>query len=318
MERVKRFVLKYFEQLLVLVIVAGVFAVNLVGIAKLAVINLYYLPVLVAGYVLGKRMAVYTALFSILAVVFLAVVRPGAFAPSGPPVYVLGLPFQVWPNLLGWAGFLLLSGVIVGVLYEQKEARIRDLRQAYIGVLEILSKYLESADRYTKGHSLRVADLSVDIAREMGLAEEEVENIRAASLLHDVGKIEISADLLRKAASLTEEEKALIDAHAERGANILRSVGGVLKEAVPIVLAHHRHYVNAHEGEPGGGQDIPPGARVIAVADAFDAMTSDRPYRAGMPPWQALQEIERFAGSQFDPRVVSAFKRAIFPKIEVI
>jgi len=317
LENLKRFILKHFERLLVLVIVLGVFGVNLAGIAKLAVINLYYLPVLLAGYVLGKRMAVYTAVFSILAVTFLAVVHPAAFAPSGPPVYVLGLPFEVWPNLLGWAGFLLLSGVIVGILYEQKEARIRDLRQAYIGVLEILSKYLESADRYTKGHSLRVADLSVDIAREMGLSEDEVENIRAAALLHDVGKIEISADLLRKAASLTEEEKALIDAHAERGADILRSVGGVLKEAVPIVLAHHRHYVDGADGKPGG-VDIPLGARIIAVADAFDAMTSDRPYRAGMPPWQALQEIERFAGTQFDPRVVAAFKRAIFPKIEII
>jgi putative nucleotidyltransferase with HDIG domain len=262
-------------------------------------------------------MAVCTAIFSVLAVFFLAVLRPQTFTFSGPSFPLLGLSFQIWPNLLGWAGFLLLSSVVVGVLYEQKEARIRDLREAYIGVLEILSKYLESADRYTKGHSLRVADLSVDVAREMGLTEDEVENIRAASLLHDVGKIEISADLLRKAANLTDEEKALMDSHAERGANILRSVGGVLREAVPIVLAHHHHYV-----EPAGGgadeADIPVGARIIAVADAFDAMTSDRPYRAGMPPWQALQEIERFAGSQFDPKVVAAFKRAIFPKIEVI
>jgi len=316
-DRIKRFVLTHFEQLLVLAVVLGVFAVNLVGITKLAVINLYYLPVLLAGYVLGKRMAVYTAVFSILAVVLLAVLRPASFSVTGPQVEFLGLPFQVWPNLLGWAGFLLLSSVVVGILYEQKEARIRDLRQAYIGVLEILSKYLESADRYTKGHSLRVADLAVDIARGMAMTEHDVENIRAAALLHDVGKIEISAELLRKAANLTDEEKAMMDSHAERGATILRSVGGVLKEAVPIVLAHHRHYIDAKAGE-GGDDQAPLGARIIAVADAFDAMTSDRPYRAGMPPWQALQEIERFAGSQFDPKVVAAFKRAIFPKIEVI
>jgi putative nucleotidyltransferase with HDIG domain len=316
-DRIKRFILSHFEQLLVVAIVVGILGVNLVGISKLAVINLYYVPVLVAGYVLGKRMAVCTAIFSVLAVFFLAVLRPQTFAFTGPDVRFLGLSFHIWPNLMGWAGFLLLSSVVVGVLYEQKEARIRDLREAYIGVLEILSKYLESADRYTKGHSLRVADLSVDVAREMGLTLDEVENIRAASLLHDVGKIEISADLLRKAANLTDEEKAVMDSHAERGANILRSVGGVLREAVPIVLAHHHHYV---EPAPAGADeaDIPIGARIIAVADAFDAMTSDRPYRAGMPPWQALQEIERFAGSQFDPRVVAAFKRAIFPKIEVI
>ena len=317
MEQIKRFILKYFEQLLIVGIVLGVVGVNLVGITKLAVINLYYLPVLVAGYVLGKRMAVYTAVFSVLAVAFLAVLRPQTFALSGPSVNVLGLPFYVWPNLLGWAGFLILSGVVVGVLYEQKEARIRDLRHAYIGVLEILTKYLESADRYTKGHSLRVADHSVDIAHEMGLPPNEVEDIRAAALLHDVGKIEVSADLLRKAADLSDDERALMDSHAERGANILRSVGGVLKHAVPIVLAHHQHYVDAKSGQADEAE-IPMGARIIAVADAFDAMTSDRPYRAGMPPWQALQEVERYSGSQFDPRVVAAFKRGIFPKIEVM
>lgn len=317
MDRIKNFVLGHFEQLLILAIVGGVFAVNFVGVTKLAVINLYYLPVLIAGYVLGKRMAVCTAVFSVLAVMFLAVLRPQSFAATGPLVYFLGLPFHVWPNLLGWAGFLILSGVVVGILYEQKEARIRDLRQAYVGVLEILSKYLESADRYTKGHSLRVADLSVDIAHGMALSDEQVENIRAAALLHDVGKIEISAELMRKAADLTEEEKALMDSHVERGANILRSVGGVLRHAVPIVLAHHQHYIDS-ESAQASAQEIPLGARIIAVADAFDAMTSDRPYRAGMPPWQALQEIERFAGTQFDPRVVAAFKQAIFPKIEVI
>jgi len=316
-ERIKRFILAHFERLLVLGVVVGVFAVNAAGISSLAVVNLYYMPVLVAGYVLGRRAAVQTAVLSVLAVVFLAVLRPGVFEPSDRPIMFLRLPVHLWSNLAAWAGFLLLSAIVVGILYEQKEARIRDVRQAYIGVLEILSKYLESADRYTKGHSLRVADLSVDIAEKMQLGAHEVENVRAASLLHDVGKIEISADLLRKAANLTEEEKQEMDSHAERGAAILRSVGGVLKEAVPIVLAHHRHYV---EVDPQGNsmENIPIGARIIAVADAFDAMTSDRPYRAGMPPWQAFQEIERFAGSQFDPDVVKAFKEVIAPKIEDI
>ena len=315
MERIKHFIQTYFEWLLVVAILASILAVNSVGFVKLAVINLYYLPVLVAGYVHGKRMAVYAAIFSVLAVIFLAVLRPTAFIPMEKPLIFLGLSFHIWANLLAWAGFLILSAIVVGVLYEQKEARIRDLRQAYIGVLEILSKYLESADRYTKGHSLRVADLSVDIAKEMGLAQEEVENIRAASLLHDVGKIEVSTDLLRKAANLTEDEREVMDSHAERGADILRSVGGVLKEAVPIVLAHHRHYVEPQSGA-GYPTGAPVGARIIAVADAFDAMISDRPYRLAMPGWQALQEIERFAGTQFDPQVVGAFKRVI--KIETI
>ena len=109
-----------------------------------------------------------------------------------------------------------------------------------LGILEILSKYLESADRYTQGHSVRVAHLSEDIARTMGLSPIEVENVRAAALLHDIGKIEISLDVLHKAAALTDEEKELMNSHSEKGARIISLVGGVLKEAVPIVAAHHK------------------------------------------------------------------------------
>jgi len=207
---------------------------------------------------------------------------------------------------------------VVGTLYEQNERRLRDLKEAYIGILEILSKYLESTDRYTQGHSVRVGSLAREIAIAMELPRAEVENIHVSGLLHDVGKIEISGEILRKAAELSTNERELINAHTEKGATILASVGAILKEVVPIVVAHHKYFTDTLEGIDRNTIRIPLGARVVAVADAFDAMTTDRPYRKGMPPWQALEEIVSKAGKQFDPEVVEAFKRVIIGKMEKV
>ncbi|HXK60565.1 MAG TPA: HD domain-containing protein [Acidobacteriota bacterium] len=222
-------------------------------------------------------------------------------------------------RLSGWGGFLILTSVAVGSLYEIKERQLQDLKNAYIGVLEILSKYLESSDPYTKGHSVRVSELAAAIAEEMHLPANEIDNIRVAGLLHDIGKIEISGEVLRKAAALSDGEQAYIESHAEKGARLLSSVGSVLRDVVPIVLSHHRYFVSHLESDPTAeGNGIPLGARIVAVADSFDAMTSDRPYRRAMPPWQALEEIVANSGRQFDPKVVEAFKRVASRRLETV
>jgi putative nucleotidyltransferase with HDIG domain len=204
----------------------------------------------------------------------------------------------------------------VGTLYERNEQRLHELRQAYIGILEILSKYLESTDRYTKGHSVRVSELAMEIAIAMELHRTEVENIRVAGLLHDIGKIEVSGEVLRKAAELSKEERELIDSHTVKGAYLLFAVGSVLKEVVPIVVAHHKYFVDTLDSKDNDKLKVPLGARIVAVADAFDAMTTDRPYRKGMVPWEALNELVSKAGTQFDPKVIEAFKRIISGKLE--
>jgi len=220
--------------------------------------------------------------------------------------------------LSSWGGFLILASIAVGTLYEQNERRLRDLKNAYIGVLEILSKYLESTDRYTKGHSVRVSELAMEIGMAMDLTRAEVENVRVAGLLHDIGKIEISGEILRKAAQLTTEERELLDEHTVKGAYLLTSVGSVLKEVVPIVVSHHRYFADPTGETQKEFTEVPLGSRVIAVADAFDAMTSDRPYRKGVPPWEAMEEIIKNAGKQFDPGVVDAFKHVVREKLEKI
>jgi putative nucleotidyltransferase with HDIG domain len=311
MNRFKGYVTKNFEDIIILVVLVSVMSISYLVDEKMMMLNFYYLPVLMAGYFIGKRASVLVATFSILAVGFFAVVNSEAFSGGRGIAYLTS-------GLAGWSGFLLLTSYIVGVLYEQKQKRIDELQQAYVGILEILIKYLESTDRYTKGHSERVAEHAMDIAIAMQLPRNEVENIRVAALLHDIGKVEISADLIGKAASLTQNEMKQVSEHSAKGANILHSVGGVLKEAIPIVLEHHKHYSEIEESKDDGSNSRPIGVSIVSVADSFDAMVTDRPYRKGMQPWQAMEEIRRCAGEQFDPEVVEVFESVLSHKVEKV
>ena len=194
----------------------------------------------------------------------------------------------------------------MGTLYDSKQEAFVHLKEAYQGVLEILSKFIDCADRYTEAHSQRVSELAVRIAQGMDLPEPRIEDIRVAGLLHDVGKIDISIDVIRKASSLTDEEWQQIRQHPVLGADLARSVGGILRNAVPLIMAHHERYSGTGYYKLKG-EEIPLGARIIAVADAYDAMTIDRTYQKARPASEAYDEILKGAGTQFDPDVVDAF-----------
>jgi putative nucleotidyltransferase with HDIG domain len=309
MEQLKQLINQNFERILVGIILIATFLGTYFIEEKSIVLNFYYLPVLSAGYFLGRRTGVLTAIFSILVVVISVLLFPNSFFKEQEF-------FSSLTMLFSWGGFLILASITVGTLYEQNEHRLQDLKNAYIGVLEILSKYLESTDRYTKGHSVRVSELAMEIAVAMELSRTEVENIRVAGLLHDIGKMEVSEKILRKAAELSSEERELMNEHTVKGAYLLSAVGSVLKEVVPIVVSHHHYFMKEVGGPEEDLVKIPLGARIVAVADAFDAMTTDRPYRKGMPPWEALEEVVKNAGKQFDPEVVEAFKRVMREKME--
>jgi len=311
MEQAKEFILKHFEKILIVIILMAALAGTYLIEEKSIVLNFYYLPVLASGYFLGRRLGVLTAVFSILMVAISALIFPNGFLGKQDL-------FKSVAQILSWGGFLILSSIAVGTLYEQSERRMKDLKNAYIGILEILSKYLESTDRYTKGHSVRVSELAMEIGIALELPRAEVENVRVAGLLHDIGKVEISGEILRKAAQLTTEERDLVNEHTVKGAYLLTSVGSVLKEVVPIVVAHHKYFTEAIGDPEREATVVPLGARIIAVADAFDAMTSDRPYRKGMTPWEAMEDIIKNTGKQFDPKVVDAFKHVIRERIEKI
>lgn len=204
------FVSRKFELILVVSLLLGLSFIMVFVPQKIGFLNFYYLPVLAAGYAMGKRGSVFTAFSAILIVAFSVLVFPHQYLQNG-----VSQLMTLILNLLPWGGFLLLSSYTVGFLYEEKQKQIDIVRTAYVGVLEILSKLLESVDRYTKGHSVRVSKLAMDIAIALGLEREDVENVRVAALLHDIGKFDITTGLIKKAADLTDTERDEMSKHPE-------------------------------------------------------------------------------------------------------
>jgi HD-GYP domain-containing protein (c-di-GMP phosphodiesterase class II) len=199
---------------------------------------------------------------------------------------------------------------VLGALVSIASANARmyeDMRDTFLRTLQSLANSLEARDEYTRGHSQRVCDLSLMIARQMGICEEAQDEIRVGSVLHDIGKIGIPDAVLNKPGRLTEDEFQLMRRHAEIGWDICRPL--VLNEGALMLIRNHHEKLDG-SGYPDGlrGGELPLSVRVVCVADAFDAMSSRRPYREVMDEKLRLEQFNRFAGSQFDPVVVQVLK----------
>jgi putative nucleotidyltransferase with HDIG domain len=180
-----------------------------------------------------------------------------------------------------------------------------ETRSAYVGTIRALALTLDARDPYTAGHSERVSALSVAVGRQMGLDDESMEVLRLGALLHDIGKIGVPDDVLRKPGALTAEEFEAIKLHPTLGARILRSVP-FLAPHIPIVELHHERPDGSGYPHHLRGDEIPLLARIVHVTDAFDAMTSARAYRPGRSGAEALRELWRCAGAEFDAEIVRA------------
>jgi putative nucleotidyltransferase with HDIG domain len=189
-----------------------------------------------------------------------------------------------------------------------------NMRQTFLDTIKSLSVAIDAKDPYTKGHSSRVADYVVSLARELKWPEDRVEFIQYISLIHDVGKVAVPEDILKKSSLLSKEEFAVMKTHSEAGANILKGIK-YFSTGVDIIRHHHERWDGNGYPDKIAGEEIPEGARILAVADAFDAMTSDRPYRKSLSYEVALRELQDCAGTQFDPKIVNAFIK-IYPQIK--
>jgi putative nucleotidyltransferase with HDIG domain len=244
-----------------------------------------------------------------------------------------GIPFtEVWKSSFAWTiptqaaltilalalaqivaseGTVGLALFVVPLLIAQQfyERYVR-LRTAYRDTVKSLVAVIEAKDAYTRGHSERVAAYAVAIARQLGLDDQRVERIELAALLHDLGKVAVSRDILSKKSRLDDDEFRLIQAHPEVGARIIESVP-FLSDLVPYIASHHERMDGSGYGEQLTGEQIPVEARLLSVADAFDAMTSSRPYRAALTHEATIAELRRCAGQQFDPVIVEVFIEAL-------
>lgn len=204
----------------------------------------------------------------------------------------------------------LLTGLSHQVAIAIENARLyNELRETFYATIYALAETIEKRDLYTAGHTKRVMNYSLAIGRMMGLPEHDMVNLKLAAILHDIGKIGIRDNILLKNEKLSFEEFNMIMMHAVYGAEILNHIKQ-LRDIIPGVKYHHEKYDGS--GYPDGlrGNDIPIIARIIAVADAFDAMTTDRPYRNGLSLDTAFEELKKMAGIQFDPDVINAFFKA--------
>jgi putative nucleotidyltransferase with HDIG domain len=175
-------------------------------------------------------------------------------------------------------------------------------------VLMILRHFI-AKDAYTENHSYRVSIYAAKIAASLGLAIARIEDVRSAALLHDIGKLDISRELLYKAARLTANEYEEVKEHVQKGVDLLEPVGGSLRRVIPIILAHHDKF-DGSGYHTNRGEEIPIEARIISVADVYDSLTSDRPYRRAMSTFDAKDVIVKGSGTDFDPQVVNAFSDA--------
>jgi HD-GYP domain-containing protein (c-di-GMP phosphodiesterase class II) len=206
-----------------------------------------------------------------------------------------------------WAAFLFLVPLYLARYSFSKYAETREL---FFGTVSALSQAIDAKDGFTRGHADRVSRIAGAISRELGLSEKEVEQIELAGLLHDIGKIGVEDRILMKPQRLDSEEQELMRRHPIYGASILEPAAA-LRPLVPVILHHHENYDGS--GYPQGlkGDDIPLGSRIIIVADAYEAMTSDRIYRKAIGHDRAMEQLNRFKSVQFDPKIVRALSRLV-------
>ncbi len=244
-------------------------------------------------------------------------------------------PYSLWLTNVKWATPNFLSMAPLGILITLIYANIGfwglvlflvplalarhsfqsyiDMRLAFLNTIKSLSTAIEAKDPYTRGHSQRVSEYAVALARELKWPEDKIELLQYVAVIHDVGKIAIPENILQKKGRLTDEELKVMKRHTTTGCDIIKNIKS-FEEGDLIVNHHHERWDGT--GYPSGlkGEQIPEGARILAIADAFDAMISDRPYRRAMSPLSALQEIHKNSGTQFDPRMAEIFCK-IFPKL---
>jgi len=276
---------------------------NVLIVNQKIVLYVFYIPVVIAAWTLQKRHAI--------GVAGLASALVAAYAFFLPQYLIYaGEQRLLWAELGIWAGILIVTAYLVSTLRAGAEEAMHSLERAYSGVLAILSRFIQTIDADTEAHCVRVAAWGISIGRELDMDRAMIEKIRIAGLLHDVGKVDISVEILRKAAALSKDEQENIREHTVRGAAMVRPVGGLLADIADAIETHHENYDGT--GYKGlKGEEIPVVARIIAVADVFDALLSDRPYRKSIGVFNALDNVMTSSGARFDPRVADALRSII-------
>lgn len=292
-----------FEIMLIVITLGMMFLLWRMGEHRIVVLNLFFLPIVLSGYFLGRTNAGVLALLSVLAVTIVTTMDPVGLANFKEPIMV-GLALTVWGGALG------LTAILVGTLCDQRSKTVNDLHEAYVGVVEVLSVYLQCANPKNKARSIRIAELSQQVAEEMRLTQKEVDDVRVGALLHDLGNVEITTQLLTKAMGTLESEQTDYQSYTFSGSELVQSLGTVLRGAVPLLLTQDMalNECAATAGEYVAS-DEPKGAKIIRAVRAFDSLASEGLGQERRDAEDTVCELRKEVSGGYDPDVLDAIER---------
>jgi len=305
MKKTKKFIGNHFEGLIIILVFIGVLGIAFLIHYKLSFLNFFFLPIILSGYLLGKKKAILTALFCIVLVILYLI------------FYKLYLGLEVvfsideMIRIANWGGFLILTAAIIGTLSEQRERRLERMRRSYFGALKIMLKYLEIADE-EKPRSLRVSLLAGEIAKTAELSKTEVENIKSAALLYEAGDLQSNLPFYEEIVNFISgdmkipEEKTMDKEQVE-----LSTMASLLKTIEPLLYGYFHHYVKEADKLDKDLNKIPFGSSIIALANLYDKVANNVPTSLGEVKIETMEDIEKLSGRSFSTSFVRALKETI-------
>ena len=293
------------EVMLVIVVIGMTYLMVRMGGYKMVALNLFFLPIVLSGYYLGRNHAGVLALFTALVVTIATTLDSSGFSTLISP-FTLGLALTVWAAVLG------LTAILVGTLCDERAAKVVELHDAYVGVVEVLSKYLQSGNPRVKARAIRTAEIAQLVADEMRLSQQQVDDVRVGALLWDLENVEVTTKLLNRAVDTLEGHPVLSDRHTFLGADLVHSLAEVLRGAVPLLITQ------VGDGDAIGTTsdatqlyEIPVGARIIRWVRAFDRELSNSGAPWEQSAMQTLSRIRAGTTAEMDLQVLSALERVV-------
>lgn len=292
------------EIILVLIVLAlSCLLLNVPGY-KMAVLNLFYLPIVLAALYLGRYRGGNLALFAAISASSVAVLDLSNFAASPSPL-VIGLALAIWGAVLG------LTAILVGTLSDERSAKIEELHESYVGVVEVLSKYLQTANQSLRDRSKRICDLCRQVAQELKLSEKEIDDICVAALLQDMDSVEITAKVIRKAIDDLGDSDHESPQHTFHGTDLVESLSTVLRGAFPLVVSRNGSTaLKSRNGQAAKPSGAPIGAQVIRAVRAYDALMHESASRFEGPQ-QVFDQLRSDLDANHHPVILHALERVV-------
>ena len=297
---------KYLELTLIFTALATVCLFYKMQGYKMVVLYLFYLPIVLSGFFLGRYHAGLLAVFCVMLASVLAVFDWTGFAAYKSPV-VIGLAISVWASTLG------LTALMVGTLSDDRAAKTKELREAYVGVVEVLSRYLQSANPHLKDRSLRVAELSQAVAGRIRLSPRQIDDIRVAALLSDIGKIEITTKLIDRAVNTLQADPGRLEQDTFQGTELIQSLSTALSaDILPLLDPDSTILYECDTGENGQMDTRTPiGAKIIRTVRAYDDLTQGTLGTPALASPEAINELRSDKAAEHDDEIVNALEHSV-------